>query len=122
MSRERPDDRPGSDRPPPCPHERAGATDRAPLELVIAWMQPQREHTLPDLPFPVRHVFVSATLCRSRLRGTGRRMRRPASISSFSTSTAIPSPTTVEAYGSALAQRDGVMLGEVLYLPGRLPS
>lgn len=94
----------------------------APLELVIAWMQPQREHTLPDLPFPVRHVFVSGDalpLAAARNRAAD---AAAGEHLIFLDVDCIPSPTTVEAYGSALAQRDGVMLGEVLYLPGGLPS
>ncbi|MFP5076204.1 galactosyltransferase-related protein [Rhizobium sp. YIM 134829] len=90
----------------------------APQELVIAWMQPHREHALPELPCPVRHVFVSG----DPLPLAAARNRAAEAATSehliFLDVDCIPSPTTVEAYASALAGQDGVMLGEVLYLPG----
>lgn len=93
-----------------------------PCELVIAWMQPDRAERLPALPFPVRDIFVggddmplAAARNRAAEAASGEHLV-------FLDVDCVPSPTTVEAYVQALARHDGVMLGEVHYLPGGLPA
>ncbi|PYE40650.1 GT2 family glycosyltransferase [Rhizobium sp. PP-F2F-G20b] len=94
---------------------------RPPCELVIAWMQPEEAEALPALPYPVRHVFVggddmplAAARNRAAEAASGEHLV-------FLDVDCIPSPTTVEFYAQALTLHDGVMLGEVHYLPGGLP-
>jgi len=92
-----------------------------PAELVIAWMQEEAAGGLPDLPVPVRHVFVpgdAMPLAAAR--------NRAADVASgnkliFLDVDCIPSPTLVDAYDRALNDVDGVLLGEVYYLPGGMP-
>ncbi len=92
-----------------------------PAELVIAWMQEEAAGDLPDLPIPVRHVFVpgdAMPLAAAR--------NRAADVASgtkliFLDVDCIPSPTLVDAYDRALNDVDGVLLGEVYYLPGGMP-
>ncbi|KQR71589.1 glycosyltransferase family 2 protein [Rhizobium sp. Leaf341] len=92
-----------------------------PGELVIAWMQAEKAEALPVLSFPVYHVFVDG----DDLPLAAARNRAAEAASGlhliFLDVDCIPSPTTVEAYTRALTLHDGVMLGEVHYLPGGLP-
>ncbi len=93
-----------------------------PCELVIAWMQAEKAEALPVLPFPVRHVFVEGVdmpLAAARNRAAE---AASGTYLIFLDVDCIPSPTTVEAYAEALTQHDGIMLGEVHYLPGGMPT
>ncbi|SES24372.1 galactosyltransferase-related protein [Rhizobium sp. NFR03] len=93
-----------------------------PGELVIAWMQAEKAEALPALSFPVNHVFVEGD--DMPLAAARNRAAQAASGTHlvFLDVDCIPSPTTVEAYTQALTRHDGVMLGEVHYLPGGLPT
>jgi hypothetical protein len=91
-----------------------------PRELVIAWMQAGRAEPLPALPIPVLHVFVpgdemplSAARNRAAEAASGEHLV-------FLDVDCIASPTTVASYAEALSRQDGVMLGDVRYLPGGL--
>lgn len=88
-----------------------------PRELVIAWMQPDRAPDLPDPDCPVRHVHVAGEampLAAARNRAAE---AATGDLLIFLDVDCIPSPTLVGAYGEAAAQIEGLLLGEVLYLP-----
>lgn len=87
----------------------------APLELVIAWMQPEQAHDLPDPGCPVRHLHVPGepmplAAARNRAAEAARGERLI-----FLDVDCIPGPGLVSAY--AAADVAGLLLGEVLYLP-----
>lgn len=89
-----------------------------PGELVIAWMQGERLTDLPPVPFPVRHVDVPGDVlplaaARNRAAETA-----AGEVLVFLDVDCIPSPGAVGAYADAARDRDGLFLGEVLYLPG----
>ena len=93
-----------------------------PCELVIAWMQPERASDLPDPGCPVRHRHVAGEampLAAARNRAAE---AAAGDLLVFLDVDCIPSPTLVAAYRRAAAQRDGLFLGEVLYLPPGLGS
>lgn len=88
---------------------------RAPLELVIAWMQPEPAPDLPDPGCPVRHLHVPGepmplAAARNRAAAAARGERLI-----FLDVDCIPGPNLVAAY--AEAQAEALLLGEVLYLP-----
>jgi N-acetylglucosaminyl-diphospho-decaprenol L-rhamnosyltransferase len=90
---------------------------RAPAELVIAWMQDAPFADLPDPGCPVRHVVVPGepmplAAARNRAAAAAR-----SELLVFLDVDCIPAPTVVEAYLKAAEARDGLFLGEVLYLP-----
>ncbi|CAA2101628.1 hypothetical protein MBUL_01273 [Methylobacterium bullatum] len=87
----------------------------APLELVIAWMQPEPAADLPDPGCPVRHLHVpgepmplAAARNRAAEAAEGERLI-------FLDVDCIPGPGLVAAYAGAEAE--ALLLGEVLYLP-----
>lgn len=86
-----------------------------PLELVIAWMQPEPALDLPDAGCPVRHLHVPGepmplAAARNRAAAAARGERLI-----FLDVDCIPSPGLVAAYAGA--EGEGLLLGEVLYLP-----
>lgn len=90
---------------------------KPPAELVIAWMQDVPFADLPDPGCPVRHVVVPGdpmplAAARNRAAETAR-----GELLVFLDVDCIPSPTTVENYLKAAETREGLFLGEVLYLP-----
>ncbi|WP_200945941.1 galactosyltransferase-related protein [Methylobacterium sp. Leaf466] len=87
----------------------------APCELVIAWMQPEPAPDLPDPGCRVRHLFVPGepmplAAARNRAAEAARGERLI-----FLDVDCIPGPGLVAAYAGAAT--DGLLLGEVLYLP-----
>ncbi|KQT68927.1 MULTISPECIES: glycosyltransferase family 2 protein [unclassified Aureimonas] len=90
---------------------------RRPAELVIAWMQETREEALPDPGCPVRHIHVAGEpmpLAAARNRAAE---AAQSDLLVFLDVDCIASPSLVEAYAGAAAEREGLFLGEVLYLP-----
>lgn len=89
-----------------------------PDELVIAWMQPEPEKSLPATRFPVRHVMVEGeTLPLAKARN------QAVAAASFEALVfldvdCIASPTLIERYQHVLTQRAALYIGEVHYLPG----
>ncbi len=86
-----------------------------PLELVIAWMQPEPAPDLPDPGCPVRHLHVPGetmplAAARNRAAAAARGERLI-----FLDVDCIPGPGLVAAYAGAEAE--SLLLGEVLYLP-----
>ncbi len=90
---------------------------RKPDELVIAWMQEAPNEGLPEIGLPVRHVLVSGDpmpLAAARNRAAE---AADGETIVFLDVDCIAGPGLVEAYGAAATERDGLFLGEVLYLP-----
>ncbi len=87
----------------------------APVELVIAWMQPDAAPDLPDPGCPVRHLHVSGE--PMPLAAARNRAAEAASgeLLIFLDVDCIPGQGLVAAYAGA--ESDGLLLGEVLYLP-----
>ncbi len=88
-----------------------------PAELVVAWMQDAPFDDLPDPGCPVRHVLVPGDpmpLATARNRAAE---AAGSELLVFLDVDCIPSPTVVESYLAAAGGRDGLFLGEVLYLP-----
>ncbi len=89
----------------------------APRELVIAWMQSERAPDLPDPGCPIRHLHVPGEpmpLAAARNRAAEAAC---AELLVFLDVDCIPSPTLTDAYARAGATTQGLLLGEVLYLP-----
>ena len=88
-----------------------------PGELVIAFMQPRPMRDLPETDFPVRTVVVDRNyLPLAEARNAAARAATFRNLI-FLDVDCVPSPTLVESYMDALDAADGVMQGEVLYLP-----
>lgn len=86
-----------------------------PLEVVIAWMQPEPAADLPDPGCPVRHLHVPGepmplAAARNRAAEAARGERLI-----FLDVDCIPGPGLVAAY--AHTETEALLLGEVLYLP-----
>ncbi|TVV72128.1 galactosyltransferase-related protein [Sphingomonas solaris] len=89
---------------------------RMPHELVIAVMQP-RPYELPSAPFPIRQIMVGADgIPLAAARNAAARAARGDQLL-FLDVDCIPAPSFVADYAEALSQADGVLMGEVLYLP-----
>lgn len=91
-------------------------SDTCPLELVIAVMQADR-YSLPPAPFPVRQIVLggnSIPLARARNAAAG---AASGENLIFLDVDCVPSPTLVTDYVRAARSRDGVLMGEVAYLP-----
>ncbi|MFD2236899.1 glycosyltransferase family 2 protein [Aureimonas populi] len=93
------------------------AQGERPAELVIAWMQEAAEPDLPDPGCPVRHVFVPGEpmpLAAARNRAAE---AAGGDLLVFLDVDCIASPSLVGSYREAALGREGLFLGEVLYLP-----
>ena len=88
-----------------------------PCELIVAVMQ-EGAYELPEAPFPVRQIMVGGgglPLAAAR-NGAARAAEGGALV--FLDMDCIPTPRLVEDYARSLASLDGLLMGEVLYLPG----
>ena len=89
---------------------------RQPDELVVAAMQPQ-PYALPETPFPVRQIHVAG----EELPLAEARNAAVATASGeaflFVVVDCIPAHDFVADYTAHLAAQDGLMMGEVMYLP-----
>ena len=89
---------------------------RPPTELVIAVMQPQR-YNLPETSFPVRQIRLDRSdICLAEARNTAAEEAR-GDLLVFLDVDCIPAPQLIEDYAAAAAFNDGVLMGEVGYLP-----
>ncbi|MGB3807798.1 MAG: galactosyltransferase-related protein [Erythrobacter sp.] len=89
---------------------------RPPDELVIAVMQPQA-YTLPDAPFNVRQIVLGGKdMPLAKARNTAARAAN-GELLVFLDVDCIPAPGLIEDYVTAARSLDGVMMGEVAYLP-----
>ena len=86
-------------------------------ELVIAVMQ-DAPYALPEAPFPVRQVMVPGTpLPLAKARNAAARAATGQALI-FLDMDCIPSPALISDYTQELATLDGLLMGEVKYLPG----
>lgn len=89
---------------------------RSPAELVVAVMQEQA-YDLPEAAFPIRQILVPG----AELPLAAARNRAVETASGddvvFLDVDCIPGPSLVADYARALAQLDGLLMGEVLHLP-----
>ncbi|MBU1252882.1 MAG: glycosyltransferase [Alphaproteobacteria bacterium] len=89
---------------------------RPPGELVIAVMQDQR-YELPATGFPTRQLILgSGNISRAHARNAAA-TKTSGDLLIFLDADCIPSPTLIEDYALAAALDDGVLMGEVGYLP-----
>lgn len=89
-----------------------------PVDLIVGVMQPEPFGDLPDAPFPIRQILVPGDelpLARARnavaAEGLGE-------VLAFIDVDCIPAPSLIADYACACAPGAGLMMGEVLYLPG----
>lgn len=88
-----------------------------PRELVVAVMQP-RLYRLPEAPFPVIQLAIEGDeLPLARARNAAAGAARGERLA-FLDADCIPSPDLVADYAVHLDTLDGLLMGEVLYLPG----
>ncbi len=94
-----------------------GRQTTPPVELIVAVMQDQ-PYDLPDAPFPVRQMMVTGhdlPLATARNRAA---RAAAADALVFLDMDCIPAPGLVADYARYLAGVDGLLMGEVMYLPG----
>ena len=88
-----------------------------PGELVVAFMQKRPVRDLPETSFPVRSVVVDRDhLPLAEARNAAAHSATYRNLV-FLDVDCIPSPTLIESYMDGLALTDGVLQGEVVYLP-----
>lgn len=88
-----------------------------PKELIVTVMQ-DRLYDLPDTVFPVRQQMMSGKqLPLAAARNAGARAASGNALV-FLDMDCIPAVTLISDYGAALHELDGLIMGEVLYLPG----
>ena len=90
---------------------------RLPAELIVAVIQ-DAPYDLPEAPFPIRQMKVSGP--RLPL-AAARNAAARAAIGDelvFLDMDCIPAPDLLHDYARALGEMDGLLMGEVLYLPG----
>ena len=91
--------------------------DVLPGELVIAFMQPRPSSDLPTTPFPVRTVVVDRNyLPLAEARNAAARAATFKKLV-FLDVDCIPAPTLVGSYLEGLRETNGVLQGDVAYLP-----
>ena len=89
---------------------------RPPSELVIAVMQESR-YDLPATSFPVRQVVLgNSGICLAEARNHAAAQAKN-DLLVFLDVDCIPAPRLIEDYVAASAFNDGVLMGEVGYLP-----
>lgn len=89
---------------------------RPPCELVVAVMQDNR-YDLPSTSFPVRQVLLgSKGICLAEARNTAAERAR-GELLIFLDVDCIPATGLIEDYAAASAFNEGVLMGEVGYLP-----
>ena len=87
-----------------------------PTELVIAVMQ-ERKYDLPATPFPIRQLMIAGDhLPLAAARNSAAR-EATGEILIFLDMDCIPSSRLIADYATGLAAIDGLLMGEVLYLP-----
>ncbi len=88
-----------------------------PCELLVAVMQDE-PYALPDAPFPIRQIPVLADalpLAKARNVAAGEAV---GDTLVFLDMDCIPTPTLVADYAHFAGTFDGLLMGEVMYLPG----
>lgn len=88
-----------------------------PDELIVAVMQPE-PYDLPEAPFPIRQIRVEGEqLPLAAARNFAARAAN-SELLVFLDMDCIPHPRLVEDYAELSGALDGLLMGEVMYLPG----
>lgn len=88
-----------------------------PVELIVAVMQ-DSAYDLPAAPFPIRQMMIAGgdlPLAAARNAAAG---AATGDALVFLDMDCIPTPTLVADYARRLGELDGLLMGEVMYLPG----
>ncbi|WP_267388544.1 galactosyltransferase-related protein [Sphingomonas sp. GC_Shp_3] len=94
-----------------------GRQTQRPVELIVAVLQDE-PYVLPEAPFPVLQMMMAAPeLALAAARNTAARATTGDAIV-FLDMDCIPTPTLVADYARRLDEFDGLLMGEVMYLPG----
>ena len=89
---------------------------RPPAELIVAVMQESR-YELPSSGFPVRQIVLgNSGICLAEARNRAA-AKASGDLLVFLDVDCIPAPRLIEDYAAAAAANDGVLMGEVGYLP-----
>jgi hypothetical protein len=92
-----------------------------PSELIVAVMQAET-YELPDAPFPIRQIAIpGGSLPLAAARNAAAWAAR-GDLLAFIDMDCIPAPDFLADYVTGLATMDGLLMGEVLYLPGGLAA
>jgi len=88
-----------------------------PHEFIIAVMQDSLYENLPDMPFPVRQIQIDSSALRlSTARNHAARLATGDALV-FLDIDCIPAPECLHDYQQGLVTHDGLLMGEVMYLP-----
>ena len=92
-----------------------------PAELIVAVMQ-DAPYDLPDAPFPITQIMIpGGDLPLAAARNAAARAAH-GDLLVFVDMDCIPAPGFLADYAAGLAAADGLLMGEVLYLPGGLAA
>lgn len=90
---------------------------RLPDEMIVAVMQDEL-YALPAAPFPVRQIHIPADeLPLAAARNAAARAATGTALV-FLDMDCIPTPSLIADYAAGLDTLDGLLMGEVMYLPG----
>ncbi|MEN0075554.1 MAG: galactosyltransferase-related protein [Paracraurococcus sp.] len=88
-----------------------------PRELVVAVLQESPYH-LPDAPFPIRQMILAGTPLRLAAARNAAARAASGEAVAFLDMDCIPTPSLLADYRLGLSEMDGLLMGEVMYLPG----
>jgi len=94
-----------------------GAQTLPPAELLVAVLQ-DRPYDLPDAPFPVRQIPVPGAPLRLAAARNAAARAATGDALAFLDMDCIPAPSLLADYAAGLRDLDGLLMGEVMYLPG----
>lgn len=92
-----------------------------PAELIVAVMQDER-YDLPDAPFPVRQMHIVADALPLAAARNSAARAAVGDVLVFLDMDCIPTPELVSDYAGFARDFDGLLMGEVMYLPGGATS
>ena len=88
-----------------------------PVELIVAVMQ-DTLYDLPDAPFPIRQIRIDADALPLAMARNVAAGAAQGEVLVFLDMDCIPTPELVADYAGFAATFDGLLMGEVMYLPG----
>ncbi|WP_419727937.1 galactosyltransferase-related protein [Lichenicola sp.] len=88
-----------------------------PAELIVAVMQDQL-YVLPEAPFPIRQIVTTGGALPLAAARNAAARTATSDMLVFLDMDCIPAPDLVADYAAGLAELDGLLMGEVMYLPG----